>query len=109
LHAGRRLQASKLLVQYRVKIEYDPAKNARNLAERGLSFEQARDLDMDHAVITPDVRKAYPEDRFVALAMLGVRLYVLCYTPIAGGIRVISFRKANPRERKRYEKARTPD
>jgi len=92
-----------------MKVDYDPVKNARNIAERQLPFDRARELDMDHAVITQDVRKAYPEDRFVALAMLGERLHVLCFTPIAGGIRVISFRKANPREVKQYETAHAID
>jgi len=88
-----------------VKIEYDPAKNARNVAERQLPFDLARELDFDAAVFAQDTRRDYPEPRHVALAMLDERLHVLCFTPIAGGIRVISFRKANPREIKRYEKA----
>jgi uncharacterized DUF497 family protein len=33
-------------------------------------------------------------------------LHVLCFTPIAGGIRVISFRKANAREVRNH--AQTP-
>jgi len=94
---------------YLMKIDYDPAKNARNVAERQLPFDLARTLDMDNAVITQDVRKAYPEDRFVALAMLGTRLHALCFTPIAGGIRVISFRKANAKEVKRYERTHAAD
>jgi len=92
-----------------MKIDFDPAKNARNVAERDLPFEQARELDFDHAVIWQDARKDYPEPRYVALAMLGPRLHVLCFTPIAGGIRVISFRKANPREVKQYEHAHAID
>ena len=38
-----------------------------------------------------------------------VRLHVLCFTEIPDGIRVISFRKANAREVKRYAKAKTAD
>ena len=36
-------------------------------------------------------------------------MHVLCFTPIKGGIRVISFRKANSWEIKTYEQARTTD
>jgi uncharacterized DUF497 family protein len=36
-------------------------------------------------------------------------VHVLCFTPVEGGIRVISFRKANSREIKTYEQARTTD
>ena len=49
------------------------------------------------------MRKAYPEVRYVAVGLLDARLHVLCFTPIAGGIRVISFRKANQREVRDYE------
>jgi uncharacterized protein len=38
----------------------------------------------------------------VALGQIGERLHVLCFTPIEGGIRVISLRKANDREVSRY-------
>jgi len=88
-----------------MKIDYDPAKNARNIEERNLPFDRARELDFDNAVTFQDTRKPYPEVRYVSLAMLDTRLHVLCFTPIEGGIRVISFRKANPREIKHYEKA----
>jgi len=92
-----------------MKLDYDEAKNARNIAERQLSFEQVRGFDFDNAVVTQDVRKNYPETRYIALGMLDARVHVLCFTPIAGGVRVISFRKANAREVKRYEKVRSID
>lgn len=56
---------------------------------------------------TEDTRFEYPERRFVGVGWLDSRLHVICFTPIAGGIRVISFRKANGREVKRY--AQTAD
>ena len=37
------------------------------------------------------------------------RLHVLCFTPIDGGIRVISFRKANDREVRKYDEKKTAD
>jgi uncharacterized DUF497 family protein len=40
----------------------------------------------------------------VAIGYIGLRLHVLCFTPIDGGVRIISLRKANQREVKRYEK-----
>jgi hypothetical protein len=86
-----------------VKIDFDPAKSARNTLERGLPFEWATEFDWETAVYWEDVRQSYPEQRFVALGFLYQRLHVLCFTPIEGGVRVISFRKANPREVRRYE------
>ena len=85
-------------------IDFDPAKNSANVAGRGLSFNQASDFDFDTAIIWQDQRKPYLETRYVAVGFLDARLHVLCFTPIANGIRVISFRKANTREVKDYEK-----
>ena len=88
-----------------MKVEYDSDKNRWNIKERKLSFEQVIDLEWDTAQIIEDSRKNYPEQRFVSMAFLDERLHVVCFTPIEGGIRVISFRKANSREVKKYEQA----
>jgi uncharacterized protein len=90
-------------------IEFDASKNETNIRERGLGFERAADFDFVTAVIAEDIRKAYPEARFVAVGFLAERLHVLCFTPVADGIRVISFRKANTREVRNYDQTRTTD
>jgi uncharacterized DUF497 family protein len=84
-------------------ITYDQNKNDRNITERGLSFERAADFDFVTAMTTIDDRNAYGETRFVSLGYLDGRLHVLCFVETDSGIRVISFRKANPREVKHYE------
>ncbi|PPD34684.1 MAG: hypothetical protein CTY19_03560 [Methylomonas sp.] len=81
-----------------MEIEYDPVKNAKNLAERGLSFQRAVDFDFETAKVWQDTRTTYPESRFVALGYLDKRLHVLVFCETECGIRVISFRKANYRE-----------
>lgn len=86
-----------------MEITFDPAKNARNIAERRLPFEQAANFDFSTALIQQDERRPYPEPRFVAIGLVDQRLHVLCFTPTEAGIRVISFRKANPREIKAHE------
>ncbi len=86
-----------------MKIEFDAVKNDINMRERDLSFERASEFDFSTAIMQQDVRKKYPETRYVAVGLLGTRLHVLCFTGIEGGIRVISFRKANTREVKAYE------
>jgi uncharacterized DUF497 family protein len=88
-----------------MKIEFDAAKNNANVRERDLSFERAAEFDFNTAVVQQDTRKDYPEVRYVAIGYLESRLHVLCFTGIDGGIRVISFRKANSREVKAYEQA----
>ena len=92
-----------------MKIEFDPAKSARNARERSLPFDDAADFDWGEAVIIPDVRQPYPEARFVAVGYLAGRLHVLCFAPIPDGIRIISFRKANAREARKHGKPQTLD
>lgn len=92
-----------------MKIEYDPAKSQRNEHERGLPFDRAGEFDWDCATFAEDDRNLYPEQRFVAIGYLGDRLHVICFTHIPGGVRIISFRKANDREVKRHGKAITID
>ncbi len=86
-------------------VTYDSNKSERNIAERGLSFELARDFEMAGALIVEDVRIAYPERRFQALGYLNERLHMLVFTPRDGMVHVISLRKANSREVKKYEQA----
>lgn len=88
-------------------ISYDPSKNERNIRERGLSFERATDFDFSTAVFNTEVRKG--EIRRIAVGYLDGRLHLLCYIPNPDGIRVISFRKTNKREAKRYDKPQTID
>lgn len=87
-------------------IEYDPAKNERNIAVRGLSFELARSFDWNHALVVEDIRREYPEARFQAFGSITDRLYVLVFTIRGSSLRILSLRKANAREIARYEKAK---
>jgi len=85
-----------------VKIEFDPAKSARNARERGLPFEFAAELDWDAAHTIEDQRRSYGETRYLAYAPMRGRLYVVCFCIRGGAFRIISFRKANRREEKFY-------
>jgi uncharacterized protein len=89
-----------------VRITFDPTKNDRNVRLRRPSFEQVEGFQFKSALFDVDERKEYPETRYVALGLLGDRVHVLCFVETTDGIRVISFRKANSREVKRYAKAR---
>ena len=89
-----------------MRISFDPAKNDRNIRNRGVSFESAAEFDFEGALYAVDKRHDYGETRYITVGMLGVRLHVLCFAETVEGIRVISFRKANAREVKRYAKAK---
>ena len=84
-------------------VSFDPAKNERNIAERGISFEQAAKFGWASAWIREDTRKDYGEPRFRALGLIEERLHMLVYTPREERIHVISLRKANQREIRKYE------
>ncbi len=86
-----------------MSVSYDSNKNKHNIEQRGLSFDRVADLDWDNAWIYQDDRNEYNEKRFIAYSMLDKRLHFVCFTETKDGIRVISFRKANSREVKRYE------
>lgn len=84
-------------------ITFDPVKNARNIEERGLSFERVAEFDFESALFLVDTRRDYGERRWRALGRVGDRVHALVFVETDSGIRVISFRKANEREIKRYE------
>lgn len=86
-----------------MKVSYDPGKNARNIAERSLSFELAHEFDWETAIIWRDTRRDYGEERFIALGRIGERVHSLVFTRRSDTIHVISLRKANRREVRRYE------
>jgi hypothetical protein len=86
-----------------VRITFDAAKSARNERQRGLPFDRVERFDFARARYAIDDRRDYGETRYVAVGLLEGRLHVLCFTETADGIRVISFRKANAREVRRYE------
>jgi uncharacterized DUF497 family protein len=85
-----------------MRITFDPAKNAKNVAERGLSFERAGELDWDTSVSDEDTRRDYGEKRLRVLARLDGRLHVAIVTLRGDATHVISFRKANSKEARWY-------
>ena len=91
----------------RVEITYDPRKSERNLRERSLSFDEAERFDFASASYFGEDRKG--EHRLIAVGYLRNRLHILCFLPTERGIRVISFRKANDREARKYGKPKTID
>lgn len=85
-----------------MKIEYDPNKNQRNIENRDLPFDHAAELDWDTALTWIDDRRDYGETRYCALGYIDHRLHHIAFTVREDTIRVISLRKANKREVKKY-------
>jgi hypothetical protein len=86
-----------------VQIEFDPLKDRINRQKHGLSLAAAAEMDLDRAIVIEDRRFDYGETRFVAYAPIGGRLHVLWFTVRGNALRAIGLRKANRRERRRYE------
>lgn len=80
------------------EFEWDEAKSARNLAERGIGFDAIREFDWENDRTREDTRGAYGERRFVSIGTNDGRLHVTVWTPRAGKRRLISLRQANERE-----------
>lgn len=89
-----------------MEIEFDDAKNQRNLELRGISLELAVQFDFEGALEVE--HEVDGEQRYLALGHIGARLYALVYTLRGDAVRVISLRKANKREVRRYEQIREP-
>ena len=82
--------------------EFDPAKDERNLDKHGVAMAEALEFEWDSAMVQEDTRRKYAEVRLQATGLIGVRLYVMIYCKRGDDVRIISLRKANPREVKRY-------
>lgn len=87
-----------------MRISFDPDKNAKNIAKHGVSLDLASELDWNDVLAWPDSRRDYREQRICALAPRRGRLHFVAYVERGGGLRIISLRKANSREVKRYAK-----
>lgn len=77
-------------------------KLALNLKSHKVHFATAQQFEWASATIEPDTRKDYGEARFCAYGLIETRLYCLVFTSRNESIRIISLRKANKREIKRY-------
>jgi uncharacterized DUF497 family protein len=79
------------------------SKREANIAKHGVDFSRAEDFDFSTALVSVDNRHDYGEVREIALGLIGNRLDILIYARRAPFLHVISLRKANWRERNRYE------
>lgn len=91
-----------------MRFEWDERKNRRNMGKHGVSFEAARLVfDDPHALSLLDC-VVEGEERWQTLGMVrGVVILTVAHTWHEEGpeevLRIISARKATPRERKIYE------
>ncbi len=86
-----------------MKISYDPLKRLATLQERGLDFEHAIEVFNKLHYNFIDARFEYGEVRRVTVGYLGVRMVVIVWTQRGQVKHIISMRKANEKEQKKYQ------
>jgi len=85
--------------------EWDLAKSNSCQTSRNFDFAYVISIFEDPTLLVEhDLRWEYGEERFQALGVIDGRVFVVIFTRRLRSIRIISARKANSREVKRYEK-----
>ncbi len=85
-----------------MKIDFDPAKDAKNIAKHGVSLAVAESLEWNHILATEDTRERYGDVRMVGFAPIGRTVYCVVFTEEDDVYRIISLRKALPKEVRIY-------
>ena len=82
--------------------DWDEDKRQANLAKHGVDFADIDRFDWPLASEWIDVRFDYGEVRKVAVGTIDARLFVAVFTERGAFRRVISLRKANEREKRKW-------
>ncbi len=85
-------------------VEFDPVKDAINWAKHGLSLGDGELMILGESTVSPNTRFAYGERRYRAWGLIDGVLHVMAFTSRGETIRVISLRRANAMENRRYGK-----
>ena len=89
----------------RLIFEWDEVKAHANLKKYKVSFEEGKTIFNDPLLFTfKDAGHSADEERFIIIGLsVNGRILILAHTERQGKIRIISCRKATPRERNFYE------
>jgi len=87
-----------------VPAEFDPKKNAVNLRKHGVSLSEGDGVLNDPLAVTIEDSSAEAEQRFVTIGTNAFgSVMVVVWAGRGEDIRIISVRKAEPKERRSYE------
>ena len=89
-----------------MKFEWDSDKAARNLAKHGISLAEAETVfDDPFFLVFPDALHSIGEMRYLILGESDQgRLLIVSYTERGQNTRLISARRATPKEERKYER-----
>lgn len=79
-------------------IEFDPAKDAANIAKHGISLARAADLEL----LAYEADDRFDEPRFRLYGLIDGVAHCVAGTDRGDKVRVISLRRAHAKEMKRY-------
>jgi len=87
-----------------VKFEWDPRKATGNLRKHGVTFDEAMTVFADWQSFTiQDPDHSEDEERFIIIGVSSrARILVVSHVERGQNVRVISARRADARERKKY-------
>ncbi|HWT11688.1 MAG TPA: BrnT family toxin [Allosphingosinicella sp.] len=85
-----------------MRVEFDPAKRAWTLRNRGLDLADAGEIFEGFTLTFEDDREEYEEDRFVTFGIMKGKLVACVWTFRGDNRRIISLRKAEKDEREIY-------
>ena len=83
--------------------EWDEKKNQSNQQKHGLNFPDAAQVFAGRTLTFENSREAHGELRYVTVGSLAGRVVIIAHTLRGDATRIISMRKANARERARYQ------
>ncbi len=86
-------------------MEWDKKKNERNLKIHGISFEEAREVFNDPNAVEfyDESHSGENEDRYICIGDIGECVIItVVFTDRNGTTRIISARKATPKEEEKY-------
>ena len=91
-----------------MEFEWDDYKVSENLQKHGIDFLDAIRIFLNpHRLEVEDDREEYGEHRFKTIGIVQDRVIVVVYTYLQERIRIISARKAEPYERRKYHEGET--
>lgn len=89
-----------------MRYEWDEAKNRSNILAHKIDFSDVPLVFNGPTLVDLDEREDYGEDRWIGIGLLRNVVVVVVFTePRDDTIRIVSARKANKYEQKKYEQA----
>ncbi len=86
-----------------MKFEWDEKKNRQNQQKHGISFEEAKEIFSGIVFTAIDERFFHNEIREISIGTIqGVVIITVAHTERNSKIRLISARKATPKERRQF-------